>query len=126
MDQTRREVLFYLSSLSVIGISGCSSGSNSAPNTTLSQPSSDDVVSCNEITPFTPLDQVELCGSLIDENSAQARALQWESPSTKQSRSCASCTLYQGAAGTVSGACPLFPAALTSSGAWCTAYVPEN
>jgi hypothetical protein len=35
---------------------------------------------------------------------------------------CATCALYQGAAGSASGACPMFGGKLVNANGWCNAY----
>lgn len=46
-------------------------------------------------------------------------------PKFAAGQSCSSCALYQGAAGSASGPCPIFQNKLVPAKAWCNAYVKK-
>jgi hypothetical protein len=52
------------------------------------------------------------------ENAASAKA-------AGTGASCASCALYQGAAGSAQGPCQLFPGKDVKAAGWCTAWAPQ-
>ncbi|MBX2837093.1 MAG: high-potential iron-sulfur protein [Gammaproteobacteria bacterium] len=62
---------------------------------------------------------------MVDVESAQAKALSYIAMSEKPDQNCMACTLYQGAADSANGPCPLFPGSSVSAKAWCSAYTPK-
>ena len=62
---------------------------------------------------------------LLDPETAQAKALQYMTESDKEGKSCSTCTLYQGAADSEAGPCPLFGENTVSAKAWCSAWVAK-
>ena len=74
-------------------------------------------------------------GALLDEKDPQAVALGYFSDATKNDKNkwpkyadgqnFANCALYQGAAGSAQGGCPLFPGKQVSSKAWCSAWAKK-
>lgn len=71
-------------------------------------------------------------GPLLDEKDPQAAALGYVNVASKADKAkfpkyadgqaCVNCALYQGAAGSAQGGCPLYPAKQVASKAWCSAY----
>lgn len=61
----------------------------------------------------------------VDQESAQAKALQYVAESENAEQNCANCTLYTGAEGEDMGPCPLFPGASVMAAGWCSAWVPK-
>jgi len=69
---------------------------------------------------------------LVNEQDPQAKALGYVSDATKADKAkypkyadgqhCGNCALYQGAAGSSQGACPLYPGRQVVATAWCSAY----
>lgn len=62
---------------------------------------------------------------LVEEDSAQAKALQYVGESENAEQNCGNCTLYTGEEGADMGPCPLFPGANVMKAGWCSAYVPK-
>jgi len=72
---------------------------------------------------------------LLDESSPQAAALGYRHdtsqvdakkyPSHTASQHCSTCQLYQGAAGSKSGPCPLFAGKSVQSNGWCSSWVKK-
>ncbi len=62
---------------------------------------------------------------MVDPSTPQATALQYIEMSDKGEQKCSSCTLYQGAADSEAGPCPLFPGNNVTAAGWCSAYVPR-
>lgn len=72
---------------------------------------------------------------LLDEKEPAASALGYVNDATKTDKAkypkyadgqkCANCALYQGAAGSAQGGCPLFPGKNVASQAWCSAYAKK-
>ncbi|MFT4728972.1 MAG: hypothetical protein ACI9UN_003485 [Granulosicoccus sp.] len=63
---------------------------------------------------------------LVDESSAQAKALQYVAITATEGKMCSNCALYSGAEGAEMGGCPLFPGASVAADGWCSAYVPKG
>lgn len=71
-------------------------------------------------------------GPMVDEKDPQAAALGYVSDASKVDKSkypkysdgqaCSNCALYQGAAGSTQGGCPLFAGKQVPGKAWCSAY----
>ncbi|MBX2838816.1 MAG: high-potential iron-sulfur protein [Gammaproteobacteria bacterium] len=59
---------------------------------------------------------------MVDESSAQAKALQYVAVSTKDGQTCGNCALYQGA-DKEAGPCPLFTGSSVAKAGWCSAWV---
>jgi len=121
MNKTRRKLIISAVTIPVVGAGGCGSG-GSDTHPAVAPEASAEPVACDEITPFTPLTDVEACGSLIDPESDRARVLGYQELSPVEGESCASCVFYRGAAGSVSGICSLLSGGLVPSVAWCTSY----
>lgn len=71
--------------------------------------------------------------AMVDEASPQAAGLGYRADATKVSnakyakgQNCANCALYQGAAGSKAGACPLFTGKQVAASGWCTAYAKKG
>lgn len=64
--------------------------------------------------------------ALVDESSAQAKALQYVAMTPDEGKMCSNCALYSGAADADMGGCPLFPGASVAAKGWCSAYVPKG
>lgn len=77
---------------------------------------------------------------LVDENSSQAKALNYKSDRAKVSdaklkterqgvafdkQSCSNCSLYQGKPGEKSGGCAVFPGKQVAAGGWCTSWMKK-
>jgi len=62
---------------------------------------------------------------MVDPEAANAKALQFMAESDKEGKSCANCTLYQGADGSESGECPLFGGSVVGAKSWCSAWVAK-
>ena len=83
----------------------------------------------------SPAPAVTATGALLDEKDPQAVALGYVSDATKTDKTkwpkyadgqnCANCALYQGAAGSAQGGCPLFPGKQVSAKAWCSAWAKK-
>lgn len=68
----------------------------------------------------------------LAETDPTAQALGYKADATKVDKAkfghytagdkCSTCALYQGAAGSSSGACPMFGGKLVNAGGWCNAY----
>ncbi|MFK7859987.1 MAG: high-potential iron-sulfur protein [Granulosicoccus sp.] len=115
--------MLTLASIPVVGVGGCSSGSSeNAPAAMTEAPP--EPVACDEITPFTPLDRVEECGSAVDVESRLAQSLNYQVPSSRVGEMCAGCSFYGGPAESVTGTCSFFPGELVSADAWCALYRP--
>lgn len=73
---------------------------------------------------------------LLDEKEPAAVALGYANDATKTDKAkhpkyadgqnCANCVLYQGAADSAQGGCPLFPGKNVSAKAWCSAYAKKG
>jgi hypothetical protein len=73
---------------------------------------------------------------MVAETDPQAIALAYVADATridpaKQPRyvagqACANCSLYQGAAGSDAGPCPLFPGKRVAAAGWCSAYAKKT
>lgn len=120
MINKRREILITLATIPIV-VAGCSSDGDSTVTPAEGVPPVDPV-GCDEISPFTPLEVVQNCGNLLDEESSEAQALQYESVSSVAGQICATCSLYLDSEDSVSGACSLFPGRLVPAGAWCLSY----
>jgi hypothetical protein len=67
---------------------------------------------------------------LLDVTSPQARAVKYvedakQAGGAAQGHSCADCGLYQGANGSIQGACQLFPGKDVKAGGWCSSWAPQ-
>lgn len=62
---------------------------------------------------------------MVDPEAPNAAALQYMAESDKEGKTCATCTLYSGAADAEGGPCPLFQGAHVHAAGWCSAYVPK-
>ncbi|NDP38934.1 MAG: iron permease [Rhodoferax sp.] len=72
---------------------------------------------------------------MVDATNPQATALGYVADTTKAdakkfpkhvaAQQCSNCALYQGKAGAVSGACPLFAGKQVTAKGWCSAYVKK-
>ncbi|MBX2879514.1 MAG: high-potential iron-sulfur protein [Granulosicoccus sp.] len=122
----RRDFLKYgfASAATASLIAGCGSGDSGTPSPSTPPMGDDTADPCDSITPFTPLEQVEACGELVDPASDSAVRLAYEQPSTRPSESCANCSFYEGQQGSVSGQCSFFPQQLVAANAWCSVYRP--
>lgn len=75
--------------------------------------------------------------ALLDENSPQAKALNYKADSSKivdktlmterqgvqfKSQKCSNCGLYTGKPGEKQGPCAVFPGKMVSSNGWCTSW----
>lgn len=75
-------------------------------------------------------------GPMVDEKDAQAVSLGYVSDATRADKAkyskyadgqhCGNCALYQGAADSAQGPCPLFAGKQVSSKAWCSAYAKKT
>ncbi len=63
---------------------------------------------------------------MVDAESAQAKALKYETVSQTDGKSCDACSLYQGSADSQSGACPLFAGSNVSAKAVCSAWTAKT
>jgi hypothetical protein len=67
---------------------------------------------------------------LVSADDPTAKALKYvdsaaKSPDAKPGNSCASCRLYQGAAGSAQGGCLLFPGKSVKAGGWCASWTAK-
>jgi len=67
---------------------------------------------------------------LLPVSAPEARAVQYvedarEASAATPGNNCASCGLYQGAAGSAQGPCQLFPGKQVKAAGWCTAWAPQ-
>lgn len=67
---------------------------------------------------------------LLTENDPTAKALRYVSDASqatgaKPSSKCATCTNYQGAAGSAQGGCLLFPGKAVKAGGWCSSWAAK-
>lgn len=62
---------------------------------------------------------------MVDESSAQAKALQYVAESSVEGRYCNNCALYQGDENSEAGACGIFPGKNVAAKGWCSAWVPK-
>ena len=72
----------------------------------------------------------------MDEKDPTASALAYINDATKvdkakfpkyaDGQNCGNCALYQGAAGSAQGGCPLFPGKNVAAVAWCSAYAKKT
>ncbi len=63
---------------------------------------------------------------MVDPESPQAAALQYEVASSKEGQNCANCVLYQGEAEAAGGACGIFPGSQVGKEAWCAAWAAKG
>lgn len=68
---------------------------------------------------------------LVGPDDATAKALNYvddagKSKTAKPGSKCANCALYQGAAGSAQGACPVFPGKSVKAGAWCSSWTAKS
>ncbi len=85
-----------------------------------------------EVTPAPPVST----GAMVDEADATAMALGYladaarvntvKHPNFIAGSACANCVLYQGAAGSDAGPCPLFAGKQVSAKGWCSSYVKKT
>ena len=83
----------------------------------------------------TPAPQAS-SGAMVDETDATAIALGYvadasrvdktKHPNFVEGSQCAGCALYQGAAGSDAGPCPLFAGKQVSAKGWCASYVKKT
>lgn len=68
---------------------------------------------------------------LVTADDPTAQALKYvsdasKSPDAKPGSSCATCALYQGAAGSTQGGCLLFPGKAVKATGWCVSWTPRK
>ena len=68
---------------------------------------------------------------LVTADDATAKALKYVSdaskaPDAKPGSKCASCSLYQGAAGSTQGGCLLFPGKAVQASGWCSSWTAKT
>jgi hypothetical protein len=73
---------------------------------------------------------------MVAETDPQASALGYKADASKVDKTkqpkfatgqaCSTCALYQGAAGSVAGACPLFAGKQVAAKAWCSAWAKKG
>jgi High potential iron-sulfur protein len=81
-------------------------------------------------------DKVLADGAILEESDPAAQALGYKKDATKVDKtkysnyadgeSCANCSFYQGAQGSMSGNCPLFPGKLVNGPGWCKNYTKKG
>jgi hypothetical protein len=74
--------------------------------------------------------------TMMLESDSQARALGYKADASKIDKTqqpkhvagqiCSNCILYQGAANSTAGGCPLFPGKQVAAKAWCSAYAKKG
>ena len=74
--------------------------------------------------------------TMVADSDAQATALGYKADATKVDKSkqtkyaagqlCSNCALYQGAASSSSGGCPLFSGKLVAAKGWCSAWAKKG
>lgn len=67
---------------------------------------------------------------LLDATSPEAKALKYVEDASKASGAsagsrCANCALYQGAEGSMRGACQIFPGKDVKAAGWCSSWAPQ-
>jgi len=67
---------------------------------------------------------------LVTADDPTAKALKYvsdasKSPDAKPGSKCATCSLYQGAAGSTQGGCLLFPGKSVKATGWCASWTPK-
>lgn len=77
-----------------------------------------------------PLRRAAAEAPLVTEDDPTAKQLKYVNDAHKASgakpgSTCANCALYQGAAGSAQGGCPLFPGKQVKSTAWCNSWAPK-
>jgi hypothetical protein len=74
--------------------------------------------------------------AVLEESDPAAQGLGYKKDATKvdkakysnyaEGQSCANCAFYQGAPGSMSGNCPLFPGKLVNGPGWCKSYTKKG
>jgi len=69
--------------------------------------------------------RASFAADMVDPASDAGKNWEYVAESAMEDKACNNCALYQGAEGSKSGGCPLFPGMEVASGAWCKAYSPK-
>jgi hypothetical protein len=72
------------------------------------------------------LDEADATAAALGYVADAARVDKVKHPNFVEGSNCASCALYQGAAGSESGPCPLFAGKQVSAKGWCASYVKKT
>jgi hypothetical protein len=85
--------------------------------------------------PAAPVDTAAP-GAMVDESDPTAQGLAYVADNSRVDRTrhatftpdqnCANCALYQGAAGSEAGGCPLFAGRQVAAAGWCTAWARKS
>jgi High potential iron-sulfur protein len=138
---TRRHLIKIIPALPLVGLAGTAGllsacGKKEAPVAPAAAPPAAPPPPVAATTPEPAAPPGATAGlPLLDEKDPAAGALGYVNDATKTDKAkypkyadgqnCSNCALYQGAAGSAQGGCPLFPGKNVSAKAWCSAYAKK-